>query len=343
MGSPLRPSFVGVLALSVLGWAYWPTTLNLWEKWASDPQYSHGMLVPFFALFLLYRRKDFYQPAQPWPILGLGLLGLALALRGAGALIANLTLDGLSLVLSITALTFIFGGFALFRVAWPSLFFLLFMVPLPYSAERLLGAQLQQIATLACTFLLQCLGQPAISEGNLILIEDVRLGVVEACSGLRMLVTFAAFCFGAAFLMERHWVFKLIVILSIVPIALITNILRITATGLAHVYLKESAAREKVTDFLHDFNGWMMMPVGLALLLAELWLLTRLIIEKKRDLPFNPTTSYVPQSVPKLHSAPAKPIRVRVSAKGAVPPPTAMGAIPNQPLTSGREGFTWRG
>ncbi len=341
MGSPLRPSFIGILALAVLGWAYWPTALNLWEKWSSDPQYSHGMLVPFFSLFLLYRRKDLYQPGKKWPLIGLGLLVVAIAMRGAGALIANLTLDGLSLVIAITGLTAIAGGRSLFRVAWPSLFFLLFMVPLPYAAERLLGAQLQQIATVACTFLLQCFGQPAISEGNLILIEDVRLGVVEACSGLRMLVTFAAFCFGAAFLMERHWVYKLIVILSIVPIALVTNILRITATGLAHVYLKDSPMREKVTDFLHDFNGWMMMPVGLIFLLGELWLLTRLIIEKKREATTTPQRSYVPQPVNTPQPTQTKPIRVRVNARSApvaAPTPTPVAAP-----TTGRDGFTWKG
>jgi exosortase/archaeosortase family protein len=157
-----------------------------------------------------------------------------------------------------------------------------------------------------------------------------------------MLVTFAAFCFGAAFLMDRHWVYKVIVILSIVPIALLTNILRITATGLAHIYLKESPAREKVTDFLHDFNGWMMMPVGLTFLLAELWLLTRLIIEKK-STPQPNLGGYTPQPVKSAHIHPTQPIRVRVNAKSSstgVPLP----AKPNPAVPSGRrEGFTWKG
>jgi exosortase len=175
------------------------------------------------------------------------------------------------------------GGGATLRWTWQPLVFLIFMIPLPYQVERMMGAELQHIATVSSTFLLQCLGQPAIAEGNTILIHDVRLGVVEACSGLRMLVTFAAFAVGAVMLLDRSWVVKLLVLASVVPIALVTNILRITATGLAHIALHDSPQRGSVLEFIHDFNGWMMMPIGLALLLLELWLFRHLLIEPKKS------------------------------------------------------------
>jgi len=95
-----------------------------------------------------------------------------------------------------------------------------------------------------------------------------------------MLVTFAAFSVAAAFVMERHWIVKGLVLASTVPIALLTNVLRIVATGLAHVWLQDSASKGKVLDFIHDFNGWMMMPIGLTFLLLELWVLKHLLIEK---------------------------------------------------------------
>jgi exosortase len=184
-------------------------------------------------------------------------------------------------VLCLVALAMLAGGRAGLGRFWPPIVFLLFMVPLPYEASRLLGAELQRVATIASTFLLQCCGQPAIAEGNRILIEDVTLNVVEACSGLRMLVTFAAFSVAAVLLMDRHWLVKALVLGSAVPIALVTNVLRITATGLAHVWLHDSPNKGKVLDFIHDFNGWMMMPVGLTFLLLELWLFKHLLIERE--------------------------------------------------------------
>lgn len=270
------------LLMAALGWVYWPTFVELYDTWINSPEYSHGMLVPFFAIYLLVKRP-FVDASivRPWPIVGFGVLIIAIAMRLAGSATSFLPLEGLSFVLSLASLTAIAGGRAALTHYWPPIVFLLFMIPLPHEVSRLMGAELQRIATIASTFLLQCFGQPAIAEGNRILVGDVTLNVVEACSGLRMLMTFIAFSTAAILVMERHWLVKGIVLGSAVPIALITNILRITATGLAHVWLHDSASKGKVLDFLHDFNGWMMMPIGLTFLLLELWLLKHLLVEKE--------------------------------------------------------------
>lgn len=283
MNARFQPSLKTLLITGLLAWAYLPTLGELFQKWMSDPQYSHGILVPLFSIFLLYRSRD-QAPTEskPMPWLGYSLLAVALTCRVVAALLLFMPLDALSLVLCLTGLVLVTGGGPLFRWTWPSLMFLLFMIPLPYQIERMLGAELQNIATIASTFVLQIFGQPAVAEGNRILIEEVRLGVVEACSGLRMLMTFAAFCVGAVLLLDRHWIVKGLVLASAVPIALLTNVLRITATGLAYVWLKNSSFKDRVVEFIHDFNGWMMMPIGLGFLLVELWVLKHLLLEPEK-------------------------------------------------------------
>jgi exosortase len=279
----LLNSWKGILLLALLSWAYLPTLGDLFHKWINDPQYSHGILVPLFSIYLLRRNWD-RLPAnpQPWPMIGYAVLLLAVACRAIAGALYFMPLDGLSLVLCLTGMVIVLGGGSLLRWTWQPLAFLLFMLPLPYQVERMMGAELQHLATLASTFLLQCLGQPAIAEGNTILIQEVRLGVVEACSGLRMLVTFAAFAVGAVMLMDRSWVVKVLVLVSAVPIALVTNVLRITGTGIVHVALKDSSQRASVLEFVHDFNGWMMMPIGLLFLMLELWLFRHLLLEPKK-------------------------------------------------------------
>jgi exosortase len=270
------------IVLAVLGWAFWPTLRELFEAWVSHPEYSHGPLVPLFALYLLVNRKrgSGATPGRAWPVVGFTVLTFAFALRLVGSATSFLPLEGLAFVLCLTGLVALTGGRAALIRFWPPLVFLLFMIPLPYEASRLLGAELQRIGTAATTYLLQCLGQPAIAEGNRILIGNVTLNVVEACSGLRMLVTFFAFSTAAVFLMERHWLVKGLVLASAIPIALLTNILRITATGLAHVWLHDGDDKTRVLVFIHDFNGWMMMPVGLLFLVLELWVFKHLLIER---------------------------------------------------------------
>ena len=264
-----------------LAWAYFPTMSDLFHKWLKDPQYSHGLLVPPFSLYLLYRNRDkFPESGRPLPWLGSGILVLSLLIRTLAAVLDFLPLDALSLVLCLAGLVVFLGGKPYWKWTWKSLFFLVFMIPLPYQMERMMGAELQHIATIASTFLLRIMGQPALAEGNKILIREVQLGVVEACSGLRMLMTFAAFAVAAVFLSERHWVVKALVLCSAIPIALVTNILRISATGLAHIWLHDTQSKTSTLEFIHDFNGWMMMPVGLGFLLLELWLYRHLLLEK---------------------------------------------------------------
>lgn len=265
----------------MLGWAFWPTLEFLVSKWMYDPQYSHGFLVPVFSGYLLWKVIT-SSPAQfvsePRPILALFIFGIATMMRAlAGGLLFH-QLDAAALLLSIAGVALLFGGYSSLKKSLPALGFLVFMVPLPYEFERNLGGPLRLIATQSSTFLLQTLGEPAIAEGNTILVDDHTLEVADACSGLKMLVTFSAFGVGAVLTLRRTLLEKGLVILGIVPIAIVTNVLRITATGMSYAYAGES---KQTMNFLHDLYGWLMMPLGLSLLFAQLWCLSRLVVTEE--------------------------------------------------------------
>jgi exosortase len=265
--------------LAILGallvWAYWPMLCVFADKWLHDPQYSHGLLVPLFSAFLIRRAwRDGPVTMNPMPILGCGLLVVVLGMRVvAGSLLFH-QLDAASLLIALAAVSIAAGGWALFKRMGPAIGFLIFMIPLPYELERNVGQPLKVTATVCSTFMLQTLGQPALRDGNLILIDEVRLGVVDACSGLKMLMTFAAFSIGAVLLMNRSRFEKFMIVLGIIPVAILANVLRITATGMSYAYF----SNKNVLDFLHDFYGWLMMPIGLGLLAMEFWALKRLVV-----------------------------------------------------------------
>lgn len=276
--APPRPLALGQLAAvgAALLYAYLPTLRVFADKWLNDPQYSHGLLVPFFSAYLIRSAwKAAPRALRPMPVLGCGLLAALLAARAAAGATLFYQLDAAALLLSLVAVGLAFGGPPLLRLTWPAILFLGFMVPLPYELERNVGAPLKTVATIGSTFLLQTLGLPAIRDGNLILIDEVRLGVIDACSGLKMMVTFAAFSVGAVLLMRRSRFEKCMVLLGIVPIAVLTNVLRITATGVSFSGVTDKGTQE----FLHDLHGWLMMPLGLVLLAVELWVLKKLVVE----------------------------------------------------------------
>ncbi|MFO0850100.1 MAG: exosortase/archaeosortase family protein [Gemmataceae bacterium] len=274
-----------LLLLAGVGWAFWPTLAFLADKWASDPQYSHGFLVPLFSGYLLWLAHKAGRLTFGPPRLGLaaGVLGVAILARAAAGGLMFHPLDAAALLLSLAGLALAAGGFPLLKVCGPAILFLVFMVPLPYEIERNVGGPLKEVATVGSTYLLQTLGLPAVPEGHVIWIDEVPLGVVDACSGLKMLMTFAAFAVGAVLLLDRTRFEKLMVLAGIVPIAVVTNVLRITATGVAHTL----TANKDTLHFLHDLHGWLMMPAGLGLLALQLWCLGRLVVKEERQ-PFAP-------------------------------------------------------
>src|SRR5690349_20010659 len=117
--------------------------------------------------------------------------------------------------------------------------------------------KLQRVATISSTWLLQLIGLPAVSEGNVILLPIGRIGVGEACSGLRMLLVFFTITVLAAFLIRRPLWERLVVALSAVAIAMSSNVIRITATAVLYEYCGESLA----LTVYHDMAGWLMMPL----------------------------------------------------------------------------------
>jgi exosortase len=139
----------------------------------------------------------------------------------------------------------------------------------------MLARPMQNVATTASTFLLQVLGEPALAEGNVILINEVELNIVEACSGLRMLVIFFALSTAVVLIVRRPVWEKAIIVLSAIPIALVSNVLRITLTGVLHDAVDDRWAH----GVFHDLAGWLMMPLALVLLAVELHVLSRLFVE----------------------------------------------------------------
>jgi exosortase len=175
------------------------------------------------------------------------------------------------------------GGWAALKWAWPMVAFLAFMIPLPFALETALSHPLRGVATRGSTWVLQTLGLPAVSEGHTILLEHGRIAVVEACSGLSMLLTFAAMTTAVAMVSTRPLLDRLIVVLSTVPVALAVNIARIVGNGIAIEVWNPEVANK----WFHDQGGWLMMPLALGLLAVELWVLGRLLVEApvKTDVP----------------------------------------------------------
>jgi exosortase len=267
--------------LAALGSLFWTALGQMASRWAVDPSYTHGFLVPLFSLYLLWHRRSLFQPSSPTIGWGLGFIGLGTGLMIAAAALLLQTLGHYSLPIFLAGVCLALGGWQTLKWAWPSLVFLFLMVPLPGPLADALGGPLQHVATVASTYVIQTVGVPAVAEGNVILLSEEPIGVAEACSGLRMLVLFVAIAAGFVLLVDRKPWEKLLLLASSIPIAIIANVTRITLTAMMYEWVSEHAAQL----VFHDLAGWLMMPLAIALLAAEAALLANLIIEDRPTAP----------------------------------------------------------
>jgi exosortase len=265
-----------LVSLAVV-WSFWPTLKLLAERWWIDPQYSHGFLVPVFAGLILWLKKPAEIPWQPnaW---GLALMAASLVPRWFAARMDLLYVDGASLIGTLLGLALLVGGKDVLRWAGPSILFLAFMIPLPDAVNDSIAIPLRRLATVVSTYVLQTFGYPAIAEGNVIQIEDVRLGVIEACSGLGMLMTFLALATAMALIVPDPIGDRIVLVLSAIPIAILANVIRITVTGM----LYSSFGLQDYRETIHTALGLvLMMPLALLLLWLELKYLRHLLVPKK--------------------------------------------------------------
>jgi exosortase len=268
-----------LLGLTVL-WVYWPTLATMAKRWSQDPEYSHGYLVPVFALFLLWHNRHRGAGAWKWSKLwGLGLVAAAIALRLTGAHFYFNYLEELSLLPCLFGACLVLGGTNLLSRCWPAIAYLFFMLPLPYYLEVSLAGPLQGLATTLSTVSLQLLGFPATSEGNVIFVGDIRIGVIQACGGLSMLLTFFAVTVAVAIVIRRPLADKAALVASAIPIALFANVARITITAILYDQVGERTG----SIFFHDVAGWFMMILALGMLWVEAWLLSHLLLEPESE------------------------------------------------------------
>lgn len=265
--SRLVPALIVAAVTLVL---YAPILRLLVFQWWKDPNYGHGFFVPLFAAFVVWRqRKDLGQvPVQPaWSGLSVMLVGLGLLFLGslgAEPFIGCISL----LVLLAGTLAFVAGWKLLHALAFP-LGYLLLMIPLPAIIQYQITFPLQLLSSRLAADCLELLHMPVVREGNLLILPDQVLEVVEACSGIRSLISLLALAVAVAYLREKSWLKRVALVVLTVPIAIVANGLRVLGTGAATYLIGPGAAH----GFFHEFSGLVVFATAMTLFFVAHWLL----------------------------------------------------------------------
>lgn len=285
-----------VFSLAIL-FTYATVLVKLSSDWWADENYSHGLLVPFIIGYILWLQRDKLatERTQPSVFLGGAAALLALFALWTGVAGAELYTQRLSLVLLLAGTVVYFWGVRLLRLLLVPLVLLVLAIPIPAILFNKTAFPLQLFASRCAVWSMSVLGIPVLRQGNVIELKPLnsfdtkKLEVVEACSGIRSLMTlvtlavvFAYFTHprsndssgsGDRFGWLRSFGFwrSTIIVLAAVPIAILTNAFRVSGTGvLAHYYGTQVA-----DGFFHSFSGWAIYIVAFLLLFGVGWILDR--------------------------------------------------------------------
>ncbi|MEJ5250507.1 MAG: exosortase/archaeosortase family protein [Chthonomonadetes bacterium] len=260
--NPLAWVAAGVLVALVV--AYYPVFYYWQYHWfRSDGYYSHGILVPFLALYMVWmRREELRQTAISPSTGGLVPVALALAMRVLGHLTQSSTISSLSFLVLMYGMIASLLGWRFVRIVWFPVLFLGFMMPLPATIFDEISQPAQEWSTIIANVLLKTIGYETHRVGNVIYIPggfDLDVGV--PCSGFKMLVSMATFAFFFAYYIRVELWRQIALIVLALPLALVINGLRIALIGIVGTKFGEEAGYS-----FHDWSGYLVLVVAFAVL-----------------------------------------------------------------------------
>ncbi|MGH9449011.1 MAG: exosortase/archaeosortase family protein [Terriglobia bacterium] len=253
----------GLALAIILAFLYVHILRGLVEQWWSDPNYSHGFLVPLFSAFLVWKDRKKLASIKAEPS-GSGLL---IVIGGIGILIfgvlgAELFTSRTSLLFILAGLVIYFQGWKYFRAVIFAWLFLFLMVPPPDLIMNMVTLPLQFLASDLAAWFLRVFGVPVLQDGNVLQLSNMSLEVVEACSGIRSLISLGTLAIIYGFLLEDSYLLRVILAVAAVPIAVLANGLRIMGTGITGLYWNP----DKAQGFFHEFSGWVIFILSLIVL-----------------------------------------------------------------------------
>ncbi len=263
----------GLAIAGLVAALYGPVLTQMVVQWWKDPDYSHGFVVPLFVGFVLYQRRHKLRQIAFVPNnLGFPVMLGAIVLLLAGTL-------GAELFVSRSSLLFLFGGMILFFAGWKMLravafplLFLVLMIPLPALIYNQVTFPLQLLASRLASNSLELFGVPVLREGNVLVLPNYSLEVVEACSGIRSLMSLIALAVAYGYFVEKRLWARITLVVLIVPIAVASNALRVVGAGVVTYFWGPQYAE----GFFHFFQGWLIFVSAVACMLSVHWLLSHL-------------------------------------------------------------------
>ena len=262
-----------LILLGVFIFCYVELFTILIKVWWNNSSQSHGFLIPFIDLYLIYLQRDKlkYIYASPTYLLGLPVFVGGVLMYLAGHAGAILLLQELSFVITVIGLVLLLLGVKFLKALLLPVVYLSFMLTIWSDLLEGMHLPFQKLSALIGTELLQWVGIPAYRTSIYIELPNITLEVAKVCSGINYLMSIAAIGVPLAYITLRGWPRRLILVSGAIMIAILANSFRVAWIGVLAYY--------KITDNLHGpyqvLQAMFVSVVGFIALFIGAWILSK--------------------------------------------------------------------
>lgn len=282
-GGAGRIAWAQIVILSALvGLIYWPAISDVVYKWRTDGNWSHGFLVPVFSLYFLAIHRDAWMNCpRRTNFFGLLVIIASLAMLYGAIYYGQFGYpQQVSLIPCLLGIVLFMGGWRLLREVWFPIAFLICAIPLPQAQYFSLTLPLRRLASHSGALLLGLLPDVETEVRGVVIEYDYRgdvsaLNVEEACSGMRLMMSFVTLGIAMAYLGDRPLWQRIVMIISCAPIAVFCNMIRVFITGTLYVYGYQDMAQ----GTMHGLLGLAMLPIALGLFALVGFVVGNLFVE----------------------------------------------------------------
>jgi len=250
---------------------YLPILIRLVRQWNNDEDMGHGFFVPIIAGYIAWtKRSELLSLPRSRNYWGLALVIFSAFQAYIGTLGAELFLARTAFLEALTGSVLFLGGTPALKVLAFPLGLLILMIPIPGVLYNQITFPLQLFASQVAAWALDLIGVPVLREGNVLVLPSQELSVVEACSGIRSLLslTFLSLVY-AWFFDTKPWM-RWALLASTIPIAILANAGRVTLTGIMSEINPELAH-----GLMHTASGWVIFMIALVFLVITHQLINR--------------------------------------------------------------------
>jgi len=268
----IKPYILPIIVLTLFVVSYYPSFDSMIRKWSASDDYTHAFFTVPIVIYMIWLKRNLLTDGKGRTVIGLLLVVLSVLMYLASLQLQIPTIMFIATVFTVISALIYFAGFRVLKEMAIPILLLFMIIPIPNQMLSMVTASLQLKVSYASELIIQLFSVPLFREGNVLQLPDKTFQVVEACSGIRSLISLTTLSLILGYFTLKKWWSTPLLLLFSIPVAIFINIVRVVSLVLVYYFFKLDLS----SGTEHTVMGVVLFVLGLAMLvlfqrILELW------------------------------------------------------------------------